>query len=125
MASEHIVRGALIAARTYLREQQQANQGYGYFLGGDPRDFTPDGEVCTPEEIAAHRAACEAWERGERPELDRHHHKIVQLEDGRHGVASFSGPFGMGVYTMSDEDADDVLGQIEAALAALDGGPHG
>lgn len=44
-------------------------QMYGYFPGGaaDPRGFVPDLEVCTPEEIEAHRLACEAWERGERP----------------------------------------------------------
>jgi hypothetical protein len=37
---------------------------YGWYLGGDPRQFEPDEEN-GPEEIAAWRAACEAWERGE------------------------------------------------------------
>lgn len=32
---------------------------YGYFVGGDPRDFHPDHESCTPEEIANHKSACE------------------------------------------------------------------
>lgn len=32
---------------------------YGYFTGGDPRLFHPDRECCTPEEIEAHRRACE------------------------------------------------------------------
>jgi len=41
---------------------------YGYFPGGgyDPRRFKPDVEVCTDAEVQAHRAACEAWDRGER-----------------------------------------------------------
>lgn len=36
---------------------------YGWYLGGDPRQFEPDEEN-TPAEIAAWRAACEAWEQG-------------------------------------------------------------
>ncbi len=38
---------------------------YGGFPGGDPRNFTPDRECCTPAEIAAWEAACAAWDRGE------------------------------------------------------------
>ena len=38
---------------------------YGPFMGGDPRDFTPDEEMCTPEEISAWETACEEWNRGE------------------------------------------------------------
>ena len=41
---------------------------YGTFIGGDPRDFTPDPESSTEGERALHKAACEAWERVERPE---------------------------------------------------------
>lgn len=37
---------------------------YGWYLGGDPRQFEPDEEN-RPDEIAAWRSACEAWERGE------------------------------------------------------------
>lgn len=40
-------------------------ESYGPFAGGDPRRFTPDEDDCTPEEIAAHKAACEAMDRGE------------------------------------------------------------
>ena len=39
---------------------------YGFFPGDDPRNFTPDAEVCTPEEITAWKDDCEAWDRGER-----------------------------------------------------------
>ncbi len=41
---------------------------YGGYYGGDPRRFFPDEECCTPAELAAHKAACEAWNRGERPD---------------------------------------------------------
>lgn len=37
---------------------------YGPFPGGDPRNFTPDEECCTPVEIAAWKAACAEWEAG-------------------------------------------------------------
>jgi hypothetical protein len=32
---------------------------YGFFNGGDPRNFHPDGECCSPEEIENHKRACE------------------------------------------------------------------
>lgn len=38
--------------------------GYGFFPGGDPRLFSPDGDA-TLEELENHRLACEAWDRGE------------------------------------------------------------
>lgn len=48
-------------------ERQESEPCYGFFIGGDPRNFTPDTESCTPEEIALHKEHCAAWERGERP----------------------------------------------------------
>lgn len=42
---------------------------YGFFHGGDPRNFSPDGECSTEEEQAQHKADCEAWDRGERPDI--------------------------------------------------------
>jgi len=45
---------------------------YGYFTGGDPRQFTPDRDMCSQAEIDNHDAACRRWneaeERGETPE---------------------------------------------------------
>lgn len=38
---------------------------YGFYHGQDPRVFEPDEDSCTPKEIAAHKAACEAAHRGE------------------------------------------------------------
>lgn len=118
--TEDTVMGALVAAREYLRECANPTPTYGYYPGGDPRDFSPDPECCTEAELAAHKTACEAWERGERPECEAHHHKVVEYQ-GKPAVASYAGAFGMGVTSCRDEDAEDVLDQIEAALAALKG----
>lgn len=46
---------------------------YGWYLGGDPRQFEPDEEN-RPDEIAAWRSACEAWERGESVEPPAEEH---------------------------------------------------
>ena len=113
-----IVMGALIAARDYLRRAAQSEPTYGYFHGGDPRDFSPDAEVCTEAELAAHKEACERWERGERPEYEKHHHDVSQV--GNTVVAvSYAGAFGLGTYQWRDEDAEDALDQVEAAIAAM------
>ena len=34
---------------------------YGFPCVTDPHDFIPDGECCSPDEIAAHRTACANW----------------------------------------------------------------
>ena len=67
------------------RHKLQDN-GYGYFIGGDPRRFFPDLECCSAVEIENHRIACEAWIESEAsgvvPEPLRSH-----------------APFGIGIYT--------------------------
>lgn len=118
--TEDIVHGALIAAREYLLQAANPHVTYGYFPGGDPRDFDPDPECCTEEEMARHKAACEEWERGERTEHERHHHKAMTLTDGREVIASYPGAFGLGTYSIRDEEAEDVLDQICAALAVTE-----
>lgn len=44
---------------------QGAEVIYGVFHGGDPRNFSPDFECSSPEERAAHAAACKAADLGE------------------------------------------------------------
>ena len=34
---------------------------YGYPCVSDPNDFIPDNESCSPEELAAHRLACQTF----------------------------------------------------------------
>jgi hypothetical protein len=45
--------------------EHQMQPMYGFFHGGDPREFHPDYESCSPQEIADHKAACEAADRDE------------------------------------------------------------
>lgn len=40
--------------------EHQMGSMYGYFNGGDPRDFFPDHQDCSPDEIKRHREACAA-----------------------------------------------------------------
>lgn len=44
---------------------QDEASGYGCYHGGDPRMFHPDSESCTPEELAAHKKACDEWTEAE------------------------------------------------------------
>ena len=87
-----------IVRRTTVRESM-----YGSYHGGDPREFMPDVECNTPEEIAAHKAACESWDRGEH----------VEAEHGRcdirtNMICCSYGAFGLGVYTI-EMDALEVV----------------
>lgn len=65
--------------------------GYGYYPGGDPRNFSPDPESCTAAEVARWKAACAAWERGETPDPGGPH---IPIENGHLTV----GHYGIGIY---------------------------
>jgi hypothetical protein len=90
--SEHMQNGEPL----YMcREQMQPM--YGFFNGGDPRDFHPDHESCTPEEIERHRQACED---AERLEANRN----LPCPSGWVRTPEFTAhilraPFGIGIYT--------------------------
>lgn len=78
------------------------NTSYGGYYGGDPRKFHPDEEMCTAAEIAAHRAACAAWDRGERPG--------PRVGDGGCRLGKpCPRPYGIGV-TIFDEEAPEEIG---------------
>lgn len=72
-ASPQILRPVIEAAAERIRvlgeaidEIAKEEDGvYGFYLGGDPRKFCPDSDGCTPEELAAHKAACEKWDEAE------------------------------------------------------------
>jgi hypothetical protein len=78
-----------VSREMVVREEQ----GYGPFPGGDPRRFTPDPECCAPEEIDAHKAACEAWDRGDGEDRGP---SCASMGDG--SVWNGTG-FGIGTYT--------------------------
>lgn len=111
-----IVTGALVAARNYVLQFAQPDTTYGYYPGGDPRNFHPDAESCTPAELERHKEACAAWDRGDRPDPGGPHKPLPDGTPGHITVAHY----GIGTYSMRDEDAEDVIDQLDAALAALD-----
>lgn len=80
----------------------QHETGYGYFPGGDPRDFHPDHECCTPEEIAAHREACEAWDKGDKPETPPGSRYLYD-DEGKVVAHVCGGKFGIGIYQLEIE----------------------
>lgn len=45
---------------------QHKEPSYGFFHGGDPRDFSPDSENSTDEEKAAHDEACRAFDEADK-----------------------------------------------------------
>lgn len=116
MSGVEYARDTLAACLRFFRERAEESS-YGYFCGDDPRDFTPDAEVCCEAEIAAHRAACAAWARGERPELPR---RVTATIRGDTASLQPSG-YGMGITTFVDDDMRDLAEQCEAAIARLDG----
>lgn len=79
------------ALRELVECEELEMQMYGSFPGGDPRCFTPDEEVNTPEELSAWKAACEAWDRGEGQDTGP---QCQTMGDG--SVVTGTG-FGMGV----------------------------
>jgi hypothetical protein len=94
---------------------------YGYFLGGDPREFTPDAEVCTAEEMERHKADCEAWERGEQVDRGGPHELLVK-DERVVGWATVSS-YGMGMQALKDEallklaqDLDDWIDRARQVL---------
>lgn len=75
---------------------------YGFYHGQDPRTFSPDGESCTAEEVAAHREACAAAYRGEWKRDDSGCHHIGDTK-------ILKTTMGLGVYhVVMDEDGDFV-----------------
>ncbi len=65
---------------------------YGFYHGQDPRTFEPDVDCCSKKEIAAHKEACEAAERGEWKRDDS------GCSCPRPGVLVSKSSFGIGVY---------------------------
>lgn len=77
----------------YRCPQNRQETVYGYYTGGDPRNFHPDDEACSDKEITEHRQACRLWDEadGTTPEGF----------DGNFGCSH--APFGVGVYTFESE----------------------
>ena len=80
---------------------------YGYFTGGDPRDFHPDYECCSPDELENHRRACELWNdaesRGETPEPEKCPSGWIYADDGTPICHVLRAPYGIGMVTVTFE----------------------
>lgn len=86
------------------------NHHYGSFMGGDPRDFSPDREACTPEEIAAWEAACAAAERDEPGARDLEFRSTIRAAGALIHVAHF----GHGTSIFRDEEALALQAEVSA-----------
>jgi hypothetical protein len=89
--------------------------GYGYFPGGDPRDFTPDPECCTGEELARHEHVCQLIEEGKVAAVDGRHHFPIELNGKVVGHVTHAA-FGMGTYTLKDQAVDELANRLDEWL---------
>ena len=85
-------------------KQQAEMIGYGLYNPADPRDFTPDPDFCTENELAQWKNDCRKAEAGEPIE--------------------HAGPtgWGIGTYVIRDAKMAEVRDRIKQALASLDPG---
>lgn len=77
--------------------------GYGFFPGGDPREFTPDSEMCSNSEIQAWKEACDKWNQAERVVIEGSHRWLTDAEGNVIGTATVSG-LGIGTYWYDDKE---------------------
>jgi hypothetical protein len=94
------IEAALRACLEWI-ELNAEDVSYGFFPGGDPREFHPDPESSTEEEREAHRLACEAAESGEKTNESPACQWLVS-EDGQSAAVVTHGKFGLGTYTVSE-----------------------
>jgi hypothetical protein len=93
---------------------------YGGYYGGDPRHFHPDEERCTAAELSAHRAACDAWARGETPD--------ARIVDGVRTHCDMSKPhgemcprpFGIGITVFPAEIDDESEMELDLDLDEME-----
>lgn len=78
---------------------------YGFFHGGDPRDFWPDAECCSKDELENHRRACELWDianaDGYDPNPEACPSGWVYDEFGNRICHVLRAPYGIGSYQFS------------------------
>lgn len=70
---------------------------YGFFNGGDPRDFKPDEECCTPEEINKWKEAVTLWNNTNNVKYEGSHYWIYN-EVGHIVGSGTNATFGIGAY---------------------------
>lgn len=105
---------ALVELRMLSNEIRGSAQDstYGFFHGGDPRNFSPDPEASDDEEQARHAAACAEWEATGNNPNPAPHCTMGGLQKAPPG-------FGLGVNTYIDEDALDWAERIDRCIDRL------
>lgn len=88
---------------------------YGYFPGGDPRDFRPDEECCTPEELAAWQADCAAWNAGNGQPAPP---SGFWSDDGSMHI--LAPRYGIGSYVMHDPEITALLDETVRLAGGID-----
>jgi hypothetical protein len=113
VADQSTLLNLLRSARRFV-EEAGTIQGYGFYRPENPHDFSPDPECCTDEEVANHRSACEAWDRGD---YKREPGSETLRDDRGEFVAHITrAPWGIGSYTDMRDDAANLLAAIDAVL---------
>lgn len=56
-----------IGSYRYKDDEGREDMGYGFYRPENPNDFFPDYECCSESEVAAHKAACEDWDKKHLP----------------------------------------------------------
>ena len=98
--------------------EEAAFQSYGYFAGGDPRDFVCDPECSTDDDRAAHASACEAWNRGDAVVCPPS--ESTTIEGGTITHTTRAG-YGLGTQTYRDPLWAALAGRLAEALAVKGG----
>lgn len=102
-----------LAERIRDNASQFDEVGYGYFPGGDPRDFCPDPEACNAEELANHKHACELMETGKVTHVDGMHHFPLLGADGAPIGHVTHARYGVGTYTIRDTESHELSQQLD------------
>lgn len=105
----------LLSKALPLIEEQAEQEGYGFATAvDDPRDFKPDYDSCTEQEIENWKNACKLAEKGE---YDPENHKHKWLNDGNGTKMHISyNPFGIGTYIWRDPELCELRDQIKGLL---------
>lgn len=89
------------------KRDEQDEMLYGFFHLDDPRDFFPDEESCTPEEIAAHKTACAKAESGEQWDTELVAESMGTVKIDGHDYANVCSSrlsFGIGSYVIHRDE---------------------
>lgn len=106
---------AVVELRDLLYDIRRASEDthYGYFIGGDPNDFTPDPEASTEEERALHAKACAEFKAGRANPNPAPHCAFMN-----EGVPPQG--FGLGTMVLCDANATDWAERLERCIARLE-----